>query len=97
MAQVIDTLRAEDYFITDPDGTVSTAGPEISGNEALAFHLVAAEIVGGAYADLMPTVYAEQFAPYWISKSSQSTWLQSRWNSGPYHGALTCTRPNSLT
>jgi len=37
--RVIGTLRQEDYLIVDPDGTVSTAGPEIVGNEALAFHL----------------------------------------------------------
>ena len=60
MSRVLNTLRSEDYLIIDPDGTVSTAGPEIVGNEALAFHLVAADAVGGYYKDIMPTVYSEQ-------------------------------------
>jgi len=66
MARVIDTLRGEKYLITDPDGTVSTAGPEITGNEALAFHLVTAGIVGGYYKDLMPKVYLQQAVPYLV-------------------------------
>ncbi len=66
MARVIDTLRQDSYLITDPDGTVSTAGPEIVGNEALAFHLVAAEVIGGPYKDMMPLVYLEQLLPYLV-------------------------------
>ena len=64
MKRVVDTLRREDYLIIDPDGTVSTAGPEIVGNEALAFHLVTASAAGGRYAGLMPRVYLEQWIPY---------------------------------
>jgi NAD(P)-dependent dehydrogenase (short-subunit alcohol dehydrogenase family) len=41
-------------------------------------------------------------APRWprgqvISMSFQSMFVQRRWYSGPYHGALTCRRPYSLT
>ncbi|MCA9774081.1 MAG: hypothetical protein KC466_16795 [Myxococcales bacterium] len=77
IGRVIDTLRAEHYLITDPDGTVSTAGPEIVGNEAIAMHLVAADVVGGAYADLLPQVYAEQLLVYPFSASAPiSRWYQ---------------------
>ncbi len=73
--RVMDTLRREDYLIIDPDGTVSTAGPEIVGNEALAFHLVAGSVVGGRYADLVPRVYLEQWGFYNVL-----TWFPvSRW------------------
>jgi hypothetical protein len=73
--RVINTLRAEDYLITDPDGTVSTAGPEITGNEALAFHLVAASIAGGGFVEMMPRIYVEQFVNYLVL-----TWFPvSRW------------------
>ena len=34
---------------------------------------------------------------YVSSRSSQSTWVHMRWNSGPYHGAFICSRPCSFT
>ncbi|MCA9772697.1 MAG: hypothetical protein KC466_09845, partial [Myxococcales bacterium] len=75
VGRVIDTLRADGYLITDPDGTVSTAGPEIIGAETLSFHLVAAHIAGGAYADMMPQVYLDNVVPYFFL-----TWLPiTRW------------------
>ncbi|MBZ0251709.1 MAG: hypothetical protein K8I02_00080 [Candidatus Methylomirabilis sp.] len=66
VTRVVDTLRADDYLITDPDGTVSTAGPEIVGNEAMAFHLVTANIAGGEYAEMLPQVYADNFLDYYF-------------------------------
>ena len=77
MARVLDTLRAESYRITDPDGTVSTAGPEILGNEAIAFHLVAAEVAGGYFARIMPRVYLEQWVGYTVGTLYPITrWFQ---------------------
>ena len=64
MGRVLDTLRSEDYIFTDPDGTVSTAGPEIVGNEALAFHLAAAFALEGRFREMMPQVYVAQWIPY---------------------------------
>lgn len=66
VARVVDTTRADGYMITDPDGTVSTKGPEIFGHYALAFHLVAAATVGGPYAAMMPQIYAEQLLSYLV-------------------------------
>ncbi|MBZ0251707.1 MAG: hypothetical protein K8I02_00070, partial [Candidatus Methylomirabilis sp.] len=77
MALVLDQLIADDYLIVNPDGTTSTAGPEIVGNERIAFHLVAANILGGAYRDMLPRVYADNFLAYAFSTLSPiSRWFQ---------------------
>ncbi|MBZ0252289.1 MAG: hypothetical protein K8I02_03025 [Candidatus Methylomirabilis sp.] len=75
--RTIDTLMADGYRIVNPDGTVSDAGPEIIGNERLAFHLVAARILGGEYEAMLPQVYADTLLPYIFSTWSPITrWYQ---------------------
>ncbi|MBZ0252290.1 MAG: hypothetical protein K8I02_03030 [Candidatus Methylomirabilis sp.] len=74
-ARVLETLRAVGYLIVNPDGGVSGSGPEIVGNERIAFHLAAAAIHGGAYAEELPKVYAENLFAY-----AFSTWAPiTRW------------------
>jgi len=75
MTRALDALIADDYLIINPDGSVSTRGPEIVGNEALAFHLAAARIVGGRFVDMLPDAYARHFVDYLLL----TTYPVSRW------------------
>lgn len=65
--RVMDALIADNYMIVLPDGTPSDTAPEITGNERVAFHEVAANVVGGRFADMMPAVYQRELLTYLFS------------------------------
>ncbi|MBZ0251708.1 MAG: hypothetical protein K8I02_00075 [Candidatus Methylomirabilis sp.] len=74
---VLDQVIDDGYRIVNPDGTPSRAAPDLIGNERIAFHLVAANILGGAYRDMLPQVYADNLLPYVFSTLAPITrWYQ---------------------
>ncbi len=65
--RVMDALIADGYLIVLPDGNPSDTAPEITGNERIAFHEVAARVVGGRFADMMAAVYQRELFAYLLS------------------------------
>lgn len=63
-SRVVDTLLADNYLIVDPDGTVSTAGPDQHGHKMMSYISITAHAVGEPYASMLPQIYSENLLDY---------------------------------
>jgi len=64
MARVVDTLIADGLRIIDPDGTVSTAGPDQHGPKMMAYIAITAHAVGEPYTSMLPEIYGQNLSHY---------------------------------
>src|SRR5262249_34698574 len=64
MARVVDTLIADGLLIIDPDGTVSTAGPDQHGHKMMAYIAITAHAVGEPYTSMIPEIYGQNLFDY---------------------------------
>ncbi len=64
MGRVIDTLKNDGYQIVDPDGTVSTAGPDQHGQKIMAYIDITSHVVGEPYTSMIDQIYSENAFDY---------------------------------
>ncbi|MBK7974492.1 MAG: hypothetical protein IPK07_14830 [Deltaproteobacteria bacterium] len=77
MSRVVDTLLADDYLIIDPDGTVSTAGPNQRGHKMMAYIDVTARAVGEPYTSMAAQIYSENLFDYlFLTAYPITRWFQ---------------------
>jgi hypothetical protein len=77
MARVVDTLIADNLFIVDPDGTVSTAGPDQRGHKMMAYVSVTAHAVGEPYISMVKDVYNQNLFDYlFLTTYPITRWFQ---------------------
>ncbi len=65
--RTMTTLVNDNYTIVLPNGVPSDTAADIVGNERIAFHEVAARVVGGHWADEMQSVYQRELLSYFFS------------------------------